>query len=78
MMVTCAKTLSYSLMHLSVAVIVAYVLTHDWRIALTIGLIEPMVQTIAYLLHERLWDKRLKPALVRKGVRRGRDIRETV
>lgn len=65
MMLIFAKTASYSLMHLSVAVTVAYVLTHDWHIALTIGLIEPMVQTVAYHFHERLWEGRLKPALLR-------------
>lgn len=41
------KTLSYSLMHLTVAVTVAFVLTRDWRIALGVGLIEPLVQTAA-------------------------------
>ncbi|MEQ9434747.1 DUF2061 domain-containing protein [Hyphomonas sp.] len=49
------KTLSYSLMHLTVAVTVAFVLTRDWRIALGVGLIEPLVQTVAYTLHERAW-----------------------
>ena len=49
------KTLSYSLMHLTVAVTVAFVLTRDWRIALGVGLIEPLVQTAAYTLHERAW-----------------------
>jgi len=49
------KTLSYSLMHLTVAVTVAFLLTRDWRIALGVGLIEPLVQTVAYTLHERAW-----------------------
>jgi len=53
------KTLSYSLMHLSVAVCVAFVLTGSWRAALAIGLIEPAVQTVAYTLHERAWDRGL-------------------
>jgi uncharacterized membrane protein len=52
---TLLKTLSYSLMHLAVAVTVAFVLTRDWRIALGVGLIEPLVQTAAYTLHERAW-----------------------
>lgn len=50
-----AKTLSYSVMHLTVAVSVAYALTADLAVALGIGLIEPAVQTLAYLLHERAW-----------------------
>ena len=49
------KTLTYGLMHLVVAVAVAYALTRDWRIALAIGIIEPVVQTGAYALHERAW-----------------------
>lgn len=51
---------TYSLTHLAVAVTVAYALTGDWRIALGIGLIEPAVQTVAYALHEKAWDGRLR------------------
>ena len=51
------KTCTYSLMHLTVAVTVAYVLTQDWRIALGVGVIEPLVQTVAYTFHERLWQR---------------------
>jgi uncharacterized membrane protein len=49
------KTVTYSLMHLSVAMAVAFALTGNWHAALAIGLIEPMVQTVAYTLHERAW-----------------------
>lgn len=49
------KTTSYALMHLTVAIAVAYALTNDWRIALGVGIVEPMVQTVAYSVHERLW-----------------------
>lgn len=49
------KPLTYSAMHLSVAIAVAYALTHDWRVALGVGVIEPMVQTVAYMVHERAW-----------------------
>ena len=52
---TAKKTLSYSLMHLTVAITVAYALTRDWRAALAIGMIEPIFQTIAFALHERAW-----------------------
>lgn len=52
-----AKTGSYSLMHLVVAVTVAYALSGDWRIALGIGIVEPLVQTVAYTLHERVWER---------------------
>ena len=58
------KTTTYAVMHFVVAVAVAYGLTRNWQIALGIGLIEPMVQTIAYTIHERLWER--VPVLGRK------------
>ncbi len=56
-MKTVKKTLSYSLMHLTVAIAVAYGLTRDWRTALAIGLIEPVFQTVAFAVHERVWER---------------------
>lgn len=52
------KTLSYALMHLIVAMTVAFALTGSWAAALAIGLIEPAVQTLAYMGHERAWARR--------------------
>ncbi len=49
------KTFTYGAMHLSVAILVAYVLTGDWAIALGVGIIEPIVQTFAYTFHEKIW-----------------------
>ncbi|WP_374473010.1 DUF2061 domain-containing protein [Phenylobacterium sp.] len=51
------KTVSYSIMHLTVAITVAYALTRDWRAALAIGMIEPVFQTLAFAIHERVWDR---------------------
>ena len=51
------KPATYSVMHLIVAVAVAYALTRDWRIALGVGIVEPLVQTVAYTLHEHVWSK---------------------
>jgi len=51
------KTATYATMHLTVAIAVAYALTRDWRIALAVGVIEPMVQTVMFNLHERAWTK---------------------
>ncbi len=59
--ITALKPVTYSLMHLSVAISVAYALTRDWRIALGVGVIEPMVQTIAYTLHEKAWSRSARP-----------------
>ncbi|WP_203293226.1 DUF2061 domain-containing protein [Maricaulis parjimensis] len=54
------KTVTYALMHLCVAMLVAFALTGDWRAALAIGLVEPFIQTFAYSLHERAWGRRSK------------------
>jgi uncharacterized membrane protein len=56
--ITCLKTGSYAVMHLLVAIAVAYALTGDWRAALAIGIIEPIVQTIAFYFHDRAWSRR--------------------
>ncbi len=53
--VTCYKTATYALMHLVVAIAVAYALTRNWEVALAIGLVEPIVQTFAFAIHERAW-----------------------
>lgn len=50
-----ARTLTLSVMHLVVAFTVAYVLTRDWRAALSIGMVEPLYQTMAFEVHERAW-----------------------
>ena len=51
------KTLTYGLMHLIVAIAVAFALTRNWHAALAIGLIEPFVQTFAYTVHGKLWSR---------------------
>ncbi len=51
------KPVTYGLMHLVVAITVAFILTGSWAAALAIGLIEPAVQTVAYTLHERAWSR---------------------
>lgn len=52
------KTLSYAVVHVAVATTVAYVLTGNWLIAAGIGLIEPVVQTLVFPLHEWLWERK--------------------
>ena len=51
------KTLTYASMHLTVAVAVAYALTRNWHVALAVGIIEPLVQTVMFNLHERAWTR---------------------
>lgn len=51
------KTLTYAVMHFCVAATVAYLLTGSVAAALSIGLIEPFVQTFFYNIHERAWSR---------------------
>ena len=51
------KTTSYGLMHLVVAVAVAFALTRNWQAALAIGMVEPFVQTFAFTLHDKIWSR---------------------
>ena len=55
------KTTSYGALHFIVATSVAYALTGNLAIALGIGIIEPLVQTIVFAFHERAWEGPSKP-----------------
>lgn len=50
------KTASYGIVHVAVATTVAYLLTGDFALALGLGLIEPIVQTGVFAIHERIWE----------------------
>lgn len=49
------KTLSFAVLHFGVAFTVAYLLSGSVAVATGIGLIEPVVNTVAFFFHERLW-----------------------
>ena len=49
------KTLTYGVMHFTVAVAVAYAVTGSVAAAVGVGIIEPLIQTGFYNLHEKLW-----------------------
>ncbi|WP_169569954.1 DUF2061 domain-containing protein [Sneathiella limimaris] len=51
------KTASYGLLHILVATTVAYVLTGNLVAAVSIGLLEPIVQTVVFSIHEYLWER---------------------
>jgi uncharacterized membrane protein len=54
---TLAKTMSYATMHMTVAITIAYLISGSWVIALSIGLLEPAVQTVFFFFHEKLWER---------------------
>ncbi|WP_341662631.1 DUF2061 domain-containing protein [Vibrio sp.] len=49
------KTLTFASIHFAIAFSVAYILTGDILIGSLIAMIEPMVNTVAFYFHERLW-----------------------
>jgi len=58
------KTMSFAVMHFSVAFAIAYALTGSIAIATGISLLEPIVNTIAFYFHERAWRHLETPAAV--------------
>ena len=54
---TLKKTASYYLMHITVAAAVAYLVTGDLLVSLTLSLLEPTVQVVAFFFHEKAWDR---------------------
>lgn len=52
------KTFSYYLMHITIAMAVGYVVTGNIWMAITLSLLEPTVQAVAYFIHERIWEKK--------------------
>jgi uncharacterized membrane protein len=53
-----AKTGSYWVVHICVAITVAWVLTGNLAAALAIGLLEPTVQAFVFYIHEWLWERK--------------------
>lgn len=52
------KTISFAILHFSVAFTVVYLLTGDVLLGGTMAMIEPTINTFAYYLHERVWQKK--------------------
>ena len=52
------KTLSYYIMHITVAMLVGYFVTGSIWMAMTLSILEPTIQAVAYFFHERVWEKK--------------------
>ena len=59
---TLLKTASYYLIHICVAATVAYAVTGNLWASLTLSLLEPTVQAVAFFFHERAWERALGTA----------------
>ncbi|AHE99758.1 DUF2061 domain-containing protein [Thioalkalivibrio paradoxus] len=62
------KTASFGFVHVAVAFGVVYALTGSVAIGGAVALIEPLVNTIAYHYHEKVWDRiRRRPREISGG-----------
>lgn len=51
------KTLTFAILHFSIAFTVAYLLTGDVVVGGAVALIEPAINTVGFYFHERLWGR---------------------
>jgi uncharacterized membrane protein len=60
------KTLSFAVVHFSVAFGVGYLLTGSILVGSLLALVEPTINTVAYHFHEKVW-KRIEARRARGG-----------
>lgn len=51
------KTITFAVMHFSVAFGVVWVMTGSWIVGGAVALVEPAINTVAYFLHEKAWER---------------------
>jgi len=51
------KTMTFAAVHFSVAFSVAYVMTGSVLVGGAIALVEPAINTVAFFLHEQVWNR---------------------
>ncbi|WP_154223744.1 DUF2061 domain-containing protein [Marinicella rhabdoformis] len=51
------KTITFAIMHFSIAFLVVYALTGSFLIGGTVALIEPAVNTVGFYFHEKVWQR---------------------
>jgi uncharacterized membrane protein len=52
------KTITFAITHMTVAFLVGWALTGSLAIGGALALVEPLVNTVAYFFHEKLWERR--------------------
>jgi uncharacterized membrane protein len=50
------KTITFAMLHMTVAFSVAYVLSGSLLVGGAIALVEPAINTVVYFFHEKVWD----------------------
>ena len=51
------KTMSFAVVHFTVALAVGYLMTGSALVGGAIAMVEPAVNTVAYHFHERVWNR---------------------
>jgi uncharacterized membrane protein len=51
------KTFTFAAVHFTVAFTVAYILSGSFLIGGAIALVEPAINTVAYFVHEKVWER---------------------
>ncbi|MBI1424713.1 MAG: DUF2061 domain-containing protein [Gammaproteobacteria bacterium] len=54
------KTMTFAAVHFTVAFTVGYVMTGSVLVGGAIALVEPAINTVAYYLHEKVWNRMQK------------------
>ncbi len=49
------KSISFAVMHFSIAFSVAWALTGDIMVGGLVAVVEPAINSVAYVFHERVW-----------------------
>ncbi|MCB1665164.1 MAG: DUF2061 domain-containing protein [Pseudomonadales bacterium] len=49
------KTISFAMVHFTVAFTLAWVMTGSWIVGGALALVEPAVNTVAFFFHEKAW-----------------------
>lgn len=51
------KTLTFAIVHMTVAFTVVWAMTGSWMAGGAVALVEPAINTVAYFVHESLWER---------------------
>ncbi len=63
------KTVTFAIMHFTIAFGVVYAMTGSLLIGGAVALVEPAVNTVAFYFHEKAWQRIEYRRLLRRGVR---------
>jgi uncharacterized membrane protein len=51
------KTLTFTVMHISIAFTIVYLMTGSVMVGGAVALVEPLCNSVGYFLHERVWER---------------------